>query len=158
MKMVKKKTSLAKAAKGTAVKPKAMYGKTVKPTMIKKAGTVPKAQTGIIGKPNENITPFKNYLRTPGSVASDTLQSFDGIRNTDNPKLDKAYYETYYAGANDKRRTGSDIVKYDSSGNIIRKKGGTPTKAQKGTSVKPKAMYGKSVKPGMMKKGGTKKK
>jgi len=39
MKMVKKKTSLAKAAKGTAVKPKAMYGKTVKPTMMKKGGT-----------------------------------------------------------------------------------------------------------------------
>ena len=38
MKMVKKKTPLKKAAKGTAVKPKAMYGKTVKP-MMKKGGT-----------------------------------------------------------------------------------------------------------------------
>mgnify|MGYP003653049289 CR=1 FL=1 len=36
--MVKKKTSLKKAAKGTTVKPKAMYGKTVKPTMMKKGG------------------------------------------------------------------------------------------------------------------------
>ena len=39
MKMVKRKTPLAKAAKGTAVKPKAMYGKSVKPTMMKKGGT-----------------------------------------------------------------------------------------------------------------------
>jgi len=39
MKMVKKKTPLKKAARGTAVKPKAMYGKTVKPGMMKKGGT-----------------------------------------------------------------------------------------------------------------------
>ena len=39
MKMVKKKTPLKKAAKGTAVKPKAMYGKTVKPGMMRKGGT-----------------------------------------------------------------------------------------------------------------------
>ena len=161
MKMVKKKTPLKKAARGTAVKPKAMYGKTVKPTMIKKAGTISKAQKGITVKPNEYITPFNNYLKTPGSVPSDTTQLFDGSRNTNNPTLDKAYYDTYYAGS-DKRRTGSDAVRYDSSGNripasMLKQKGGI-TKAQKGKTVKPKAMYGKSVKPGMMKKGGTKKK
>lgn len=135
MKMVKKKTPLKKAAKGTAVKPKAMYGKTVKPGMMRKGGTLTKAQEGRTVKPKALITPFENYMKTPGSVPSDTLQSFEGYRNTDNPTLDKAYFDTYYGGANNERRKGSDTVKYDSSGNRIRQKGGTLTKARKGKGV-----------------------
>ena len=70
-------------------------------------------------------TPFQNYMKsTPGAQASDTTQSFSGSRNTDNPKLDKAYNETYYAGRENERRTGSDKVKYDSKGKRVKFKTG----------------------------------
>lgn len=96
-----------------------------------KQGTIEIKKTGGAKKPlmkaqkGKTLTPFQNYMKTPGAVASDTTQSFDRIRHaTDNPKLDKAYYETYYAGEKDKRRTGNDKVKYDANGNRVYKTGG----------------------------------
>lgn len=72
-------------------------------------------------------TPFQNYMKTtPGATASDTSTVFTGSSNTGNPKLDKAYYDTYYAGQEGKRRKGADAVKYDSKGNRIKMaKGGS---------------------------------
>lgn len=196
MKMVKRKTPLAKAAKGTAVKPKAMYGKTVKPTMMKKAGTVPKAQKGTAVKDSGNKmgkmakggvtkkslpkaqpglstgTPFQQYMKTPGAVASDTIMktlypnnNWDAPKNpvAKNPKnqgiLEKAYEKTYginWTSESGQPHNDETFEQYKRRMGPM-KKGGI-TKAQKGKTVKPKAMYGKSVKPGMMKKGGTKKK
>lgn len=45
MKMVKKKTPLKKVARGSAVKPKAKYGKTVKSAMMKKGGAAKRKTT-----------------------------------------------------------------------------------------------------------------
>ena len=102
---------------------------------IKKMGgakkPLAKAQKG------KTVTPFQNYMKTPGAVASDTTQSFDVRRDaTDNPKLDKAYYETYYAGQKDKRRTGNDKVKYDANGNRVYKTGGMVNSNAKVSAIK----------------------
>jgi hypothetical protein len=70
------------------------------------------------------VTPFQNYMNVPGAMASDTSDVFAGSRDGSNPPLDKAYYETYYAGQKDKRRVGNDKIKYDANGKRIYKTGG----------------------------------
>jgi hypothetical protein len=101
-------------------KPRANSNRSVTTTFKKVGGAVKKplvkAQTG---KTVKSKTPFQNYMKTPGAVASDTTQTFSGIREGSNPKLDKAYYDTYYAGQENKRRTGIDKVKYDAKGNRL---------------------------------------
>lgn len=98
---------------------------------------LPKAQTGN----GKTLTPFQNYMATtPEATASDTTQTFTGSRDWSNPKLDKAYFETFYAGQENKRRKGPDVVRYDAKGNRIKKTGGATKCASCG---------------GKMKKGGT---
>ena len=81
---------------------------------MKTGGTsIPKAQKG------KSVTPFQNYMKTPGAMASDTSDVFTGNRDGLNPKLDKAYYDTYYAGQENKRRKGADAIKYDAQGNRV---------------------------------------
>jgi hypothetical protein len=92
-----------------------------------------KAQKGKIVKTS---TPFQNYMKTPGAIASDTTESFTGSRNSSKPVLDKAYYDTYYAGRENERRTGNDKVKYDANGKRVYKKGGA-TKAAKFAALAP---------------------
>jgi len=117
------------AQKGGAVK-KMKTGGTAKPLI--------KAQKGKIVK---STTPFQNYMKTPGAIASDTSDVFTGNRDGLNPKLDKAYYDTYYAGRKNERRKGADAIKYDAQGNrigkqTVHKKGGA-TKAAKFAALAP---------------------
>jgi hypothetical protein len=111
----------------------------------KKGGAVKKMKTGGTAKPLikakngkivKTITPFQNYMKTPGAIASDTSDVFTGNRDGLNPKLDKAYYDTYYAGRKNERRTGNDKVKYDANGKRVYKKGGA-TKAAKFAALAP---------------------
>lgn len=97
--------------------------KTVK-TKMKMGGAKKPLMKAQKGKAVKTFTPFQNYMKTPGAVASDTTQSFTGSRDGSNPALDKAYYDTYYVGQENKRRTGSDKVKYDSNGKRVYKTGG----------------------------------
>ena len=134
------------AKKGGAVKKMKTSG-TVKPLM--------KAQKGKIVK---TVTPFQNYMKTPGAIASDTTQSFTGSRDGSKPVLDKAYYDTYYAGKENERRTGNDKVKYDANGKRVYKKGGA-TKAAKFAALAPpynKATFADKI-VGAKKSAGSKK-
>ena len=134
------------AQKGGAVKKMKTSG-TVKPLM--------KAQKGKIVK---TVTPFQNYMKTPGAIASDTTQSFTGSRDGSKPVLDKAYYDTYYAGKENERRTGNDKVKYDANGKRVYKKGGA-TKAAKFAALAPpynKATFADKI-VGAKKSAGSKK-
>ena len=117
--------------------------------------TLRKAQKGKIVKTS---TPFQNYMKTPGAIASDTTQSFTGSRDGSKPVLDKAYYDTYYAGRENERRTGNDKVKYDANGKRVYKKGGA-TKAAKFAALAPpynKATFADKI-VGAKKSAGSKK-
>jgi hypothetical protein len=82
-----------------------------------------KMQAG--GTNKKSYTPFEYYMKTtPGATASDTSQAFTGNINSGNPKLDKAYYDTYYAGRESEKRTGRDEVRYDEQGKRVRYKTG----------------------------------
>lgn len=110
------KKALVKAKNGMDVKPKP------------KVTTLPE----ITVKPKKK-TPFQEYLRTtPNSTPSDTSNMFTGSRDGSNPKLDKAYYDTYYAGQENKRRIDADLVQFDSKGNRIRKNGGSKKPVMRG--------------------------
>lgn len=116
-----------------------------KKPVMKKGGVKKKLPIAQKGKTTGNKTPFQNYMSTtPGATPSDTTQTFTGSRDGSNPALDKAYYETYYAGQSNKRRTGSSAVKYDSKGNRIQAKGGS-TKCAKcgGKTMKEGGFVGK---------------
>jgi len=111
-------------------KPKANSNRSVTSTFKKVGGAVKKSLVKAqMGKTVKTKTPFQAYMKTPGATPSDTTQTFSGSRDGSNPKLDKAYYDTYYAGQENKRRTGIDKVKYDAKGNRLgtgyKKAGGT---------------------------------
>ena len=140
MKMVKKKTSLKKAAKGTTVKPKAMYGKTVKPTMMKKGGVKKYQDAG------ETTTTTPAPAPTPTVASAMKANIAAGMK----PGAAKRAAE---------KEVG--IRKGVDSSNLITAAGGVlgtlltsdllKKKKLKGGITK--AMYGKSVKPGSV--GGT---
>lgn len=163
MKMVKKKTPLAKAAKGKIVKPKAMYGKTVKP-MMKKAGTVPKAQAGKTAKPKEEnqFYPSKmdrGYYNFQDAVSNFMMPEYifgkpSGMRNmgTMDRTVDSLNVQDKAYG-----RTTLPREQYLNAEKIVNKKrkGGTLSKAQKGIAVKDSGYnMGKTAKPKAIKDSG----
>jgi hypothetical protein len=127
-----------------------MDGKT---GVMKKGGMVKKplvkAQKGTTVKPK---TPFQQYMKTPGAVASDTVAKRDDINTLkkapNKPGLDAAYRKTYgddYVGRQSDgiyTMSKKDADAQDRRMGPSRKMGGTTKKplmkAQKGTTVKTK--------------------
>ena len=118
-----------------------------KTARAQKGGITKKYQDG--GANKKSYTPFEYYMKTtPGATASDTSQVFTGSINSGNPKLDKAYYDTYYAGRENEKRSGRDEVKYDDQGKRVRyKTGGMVNPNAKLQAAK--AAGSKGVKPGV---------
>jgi hypothetical protein len=133
-----KKTMASMPKKSTAKKT------TTKSKKFAKGG-VKKYQTAGTSK-SKTDTPFQKYMKTtPGAQPSDTSQVFTGSRNTDNMPLDQAYYDTFYAGKENSRRTGSDKVMFDpKTGKRVRYKTGGMFKSK--PVVKKSAMVVKKAK------------
>ena len=116
---------------------------TLKKTTIKKP--LAKAQTG---KTVKTKTPFQQYMKTPGAVASDTIAKRDDInvlkKAPNKPGLDAAYRKTYgddYAGRQSDgiyTMSAKDADAQDRRMGPSRKMGGVTKKL-------PKAQFGRTV-------------
>lgn len=128
-------------------KPKAMYGKTVKPTMMKKGGVKKYQDAG------------ETTTTTPAPAPKPTVASAMKANIAAGMKPGAAKRAAEKEVGTRKGVNSSDLV--NAAGGVL----GTAITAgvfnrnkNKLKGGVTKAMYGKSVKPGMMKKGGTKKK
>jgi hypothetical protein len=116
---------------------------TVKKPVMKRGGAkkpLPKAQTG-------TQTPFQQYLKIPGAVASDTSSVFKNGFPKIGSSLDNAYSATYGDDYREKVENYSALEKFrgDSSKYTKPLKKGTTIKKKGGAVAKPKMAKGGST-------------
>lgn len=123
-----------------------MDGKT---GVMKKGGMVKKPLVKAqAGRTVKSKTPFQQYMKTPGAVASDTIAKRDDINTLkkapNKPGLDAAYRKTYgddYVGRQSPgiySKSAKEADAYDRSMGPSRKMGGATKKL-------PKAQFGRTV-------------